>query len=215
MTAYCYDRETGAYTGPVTPHLDPLETEAQGHPVYMLPAWATELEPPVAEAGKVAVFADGAWTLLADHRGEFWFTADGQKVEVIGLGDPVASGLQPTEPPRVLTKDELKAYAAAKRYAVETGGVTVGQARIDTTRESQSLIGNAVLLSLYTAPEAVVKFKSLSGWVTLPKDALVTIGKAVGDHVQASFAAEEAVDSAIEVGTITDKAGVDAANWPG
>lgn len=107
----------------------------------------------------------------------------------------------------------LTAYAAARRYSVETGGITVNGASIDTTRESQSLITGAYAYS-QANPEAAITFKAKSGWVTLSAEQVAGIATAVAAHVQAAFATEQAVDAAIDAGTITTTAEVDGADWP-
>lgn len=57
-----------------------------------LPANATTLEPLEATDGKACVFSSGAWTLLADHRGEkVYSTTTGTEVEITELGDYPAS----------------------------------------------------------------------------------------------------------------------------
>ena len=41
------------------------------------------------------------------------------------------------------TQDELRAYAAARRFEIETGGVTVGGSTVSTDRDSQAMITGA------------------------------------------------------------------------
>lgn len=114
----------------------------------------------------------------------------------------------------VLTEADLLAYAAAKRFEVETGGITVSGQTIDTSRESQSMITGAYAYS-QAHPEETIRFKAASGWVTLDAATMAAIATAVGAHVQACFAAEAIVAAAIEDGTITTAAEIDAADWPG
>lgn len=111
------------------------------------------------------------------------------------------------------TVDDLKSYAAARRFVVETGGITVSGASIDTSRESQSLITGAYAYS-QAHPDEAITFKAKSGWVTLSAAQVAAIATAVAAHVQAAFAAEQAVDAAIDAGTITTLADIDAADWP-
>lgn len=108
---------------------------------------------------------------------------------------------------------DLYAYAAAKRYEVETGGITVNGATVDTSRDSQSMITGAYAYS-QAHPEETIHFKAASGWVTLDAATLAVIATAVGAHVQACFAVEAAVAAEIEAGTITTTAEIDAADWP-
>lgn len=107
----------------------------------------------------------------------------------------------------------LRAYAADKRYAVETGGLVVGGRRIDTSRDSQALITGAhAYVSAADVP--TVEFKAAGGWVTLTRADVQGIALAVAAHVQACFAVERAIDTAIEADEITSTTEIDAANWP-
>lgn len=95
-TVYNYNPETGEYLGLETAYESPLEPG-----VYLLPAHSTEAEPPEAGAGRVAVFADGAWTLVDDHRGEVWYdTATQERHEIKNLGVVPETWTQvvPTDP---------------------------------------------------------------------------------------------------------------------
>ena len=111
------------------------------------------------------------------------------------------------------TKAELTAYAAQKRWAVETGGITVGSAQIDTSRESQAMIANAYAY-IVASGSASVSYKAASGWVTLDAAAIKSAALAVGAHVQTCFALEQTLDAEITAGTITTTAQIDAAAWP-
>lgn len=113
-------------------------------------------------------------------------------------------------PAPVVTSDYLLAYAAAKRYALETSGITVDGVSVMTDRQSQSLITGAYNY-LQANPDLTVKFKGSAGFVQLTAAQMVAIANAVGAHVQASFAAEEAVAAGICAGDITQIAEVDAA----
>ena len=110
----------------------------------------------------------------------------------------------------VPTPANLVAYAAAARYALETAGIMVGTSMIATDRDSQGLITGAYNYVL-AKPDASIEFKGVSGWVTLTADQVQTIALAVGGRVQALFAAERQVDAAIQAGTITTTAQIDAA----
>jgi hypothetical protein len=107
------------------------------------------------------------------------------------------------------TRQKLKDYAAAARYAIETRGITVAGASIMTDRQSQALITGANALAA-ADPAAPIDFKGASGWVTIDAATMAAIALAVGQHVRASFTAEKQVAAAIDAGTVTDFAGVDA-----
>lgn len=107
------------------------------------------------------------------------------------------------------------AALAAKRWQIETGGITVGGSLIATDRDSQGLIGNAYVGAI-RHPTRIIKFKGVNGWVTLAAETMIAIGDAVFFHVQESFAREEAL--AAEIGAATDQAALNAidinTNWP-
>lgn len=94
-TVYNYNPETGEYKGTGEAHESPLEPG-----VYLLPAHSTEAEPPEAGAGHVAVFADGAWTLVDDHRGEVWYdtaTQERHEIKTLGIVPETWTQIEPTD----------------------------------------------------------------------------------------------------------------------
>ncbi|KKI11982.1 hypothetical protein XA67_22050 [Comamonas thiooxydans] len=54
-----YDEHTGEYLGSSDAFESPLETG-----VYLIPAFATDIDLPECPPGKLLVFADGDWTLV-------------------------------------------------------------------------------------------------------------------------------------------------------
>lgn len=105
----------------------------------------------------------------------------------------------------------LRAYAAAKRYDVETGGIVVAGIPVATDRNSQHLISGAFALSSAdnTLP---IRFKGADGaFRTLGSGGIQVIALAVAGHVQACFAAEASVLSSIEAGDITSAVQIDVA----
>jgi hypothetical protein len=58
MKIYNYDLENGFYIGESIADESPLETG-----VYLIPAHATEIEPPKAGKGKIAVWLNDGWEL--------------------------------------------------------------------------------------------------------------------------------------------------------
>lgn len=109
--------------------------------------------------------------------------------------------------------EALKDYTAAKRYAVETGGINVAGAPIKTDRESQGLITGAAALTKITGDN--VKWKTEAGFVTVSALQIEAIAVSVGNHVQACFAAEAALISLIDAGTITTTEQIETWDgWP-
>lgn len=110
-------------------------------------------------------------------------------------------------------RQHLIDYAGNKRWLVETGGIIVGEAMIDTSRASQAMITGAYSYS-QAHPAELIQFKAVSGWVQIDAGTVSAIATAVGSHVQACFAVEAAVSAAIEAGTIASIEDIDAADWP-
>lgn len=78
LTVYSYDAKTGEHTGTNEEYLAPG---------VGIPANACAVAPPEAGQGKIAVFTNGSWLLVADHRGEtIYSTKDGQPAVVTETG---------------------------------------------------------------------------------------------------------------------------------
>lgn len=79
LTVYGFDALTGEFTGAVQEFL------AQGVGV---PACACLTAPPDAQVGMVAVYQDGSWLNVPDHRGETVYPlSGGAPVKITALGD--------------------------------------------------------------------------------------------------------------------------------
>lgn len=95
---YCYHSVTGEFTEMIDARLSPAWTDKdQPEGQWLLPAWATTDEVPLPGEKQAAVYANGAWSLVEDHRGETYYDGDGKQVTITGLGpvDPTFT----TEPP--------------------------------------------------------------------------------------------------------------------
>ena len=111
------------------------------------------------------------------------------------------------------TKLGLRTQAAARRWAVETGGITVNGAAVYTDRDTQAKL-TAAFTRANANPAFTLNWKTAGGFVTLTAAQVIALANAVFDHVQAAFDAEAAVLADIESGTITTTAEIDAAAWP-
>jgi len=109
-------------------------------------------------------------------------------------------------------KAQLQAYAAAKRWAVEQGGVTVpGVGRIPSDdRAKLMLMGAALGMADGTSAPLVLGAVS----VTLTKAQFQGLYGSIVAHVKGCFTAQASVLAAIEAGDIEDEADIDAAAWP-
>lgn len=79
LTIYNFDSITGEFTGSADEYLQ------QG---VGLPAYASPVAPPQTDAGSVAIYSNGSWQAVADHRGETAYsTIDGAAVFITVLGE--------------------------------------------------------------------------------------------------------------------------------
>jgi len=87
MQIYHY-ADNGEFLGSSQAKLNPLETKTQGQDVFLIPANATLIPPPVAGENEKPVFdpATDKWIVAADFRGTTYYLADGTKIEVAELG---------------------------------------------------------------------------------------------------------------------------------
>jgi hypothetical protein len=92
--------------------------------------------------------------------------------------------------------DRAMAAVAARRYAVETGGITVGGAEIETNRRAQGQL-SATLAAFNAGMVSSVDWKAGNGWQTLDLAGFAPIAEAVAAHVQDCFSAERAADDDI------------------
>lgn len=61
MKAYQYDSETKKYIGEIERQIDPLESQAQGKEIWLMPADSTDIVPPEAKDGYDIVFNGAGW----------------------------------------------------------------------------------------------------------------------------------------------------------
>ena len=154
------------------------------------------------EAGLIvlAVHVDGDPTPLSAY--------PGATVVLPYAGEARATDLLGKPAPAI----DLAAYAAARRYEVETGGITVGGSEVATDRVSQAMIGNAFSYVQASGAETV-SYKTAAGFVTLTAEQIKGVALAVGAHVQACFDAERSIEVGLTASppTITTIAQVDKA----
>ncbi|MGW9821941.1 hypothetical protein ACUXK4_004530 [Methylorubrum extorquens] len=121
------------------------------------------------------------------------------------------SWLRPGGIPADPSVADLRAYARARSYAIETSGVTVGGLAVSTERTSQGLIDRAVALLQADPTLTEVDFDGGDDLPrTLPAEQVRLVGIAVGRHVQRAFSARAAALRAIAAGTAVSFADVDA-----
>lgn len=120
-------------------------------------------------------------------------------------------------PVPVPTKDDLLAYLAAKRFAVETGGIVIpGDPPLPcwTDRATQSFLARIVESLDRAFVTAPLKIKTPAGAIAMTQEQIETIAALVAQHVQACFDLEADLADEIEAETMTTTAEIDAAAWP-
>ena len=104
-------------------------------------------------------------------------------------------------------RDELIAaqwadQIAARRFQVETGGVTVAGVQINTERDSQSLLTGAAFAASID-PDYRIKWKAETGFVDLSAQQIIGVASAVRAFVQACFNREAELLGAVADRSIT------------
>lgn len=132
---YHYHPLTGELLGAGEADTSPLEPDT-----FILPAHATDIEPPAAAVNEAAVFTAGAWQVVADYRGQTLFDAGGNPVKIEFLGDmPV--GLTSTVP-AVIALERARAIKTAEinaaRSTANTGTFSHGGKAIAVDQLSRS-----------------------------------------------------------------------------
>ena len=156
---------------------------------------------------------DDAVEITAEkHAALFAAQSSGQQITADEDGYPVAIDL----PQPIRTQTSLLAEVAAKRWQVETGGISIGSTPIATDRESQAQVSSAYA-SLKGGLITDTPWKAMDGSFTLFTLAEIEpVAQAVAAHVRACFAAERAHSEAISA--MMTQAGLDAYDiaigWP-
>jgi len=125
MNLYHYHPDTFEYIGISEARIDPLETAKTEQTVYLIPAYATMDQPPVAGSNQKARRIGNTWKLVADYRGqEYWDKDTGTKITITDLEVTIPDGY-PTQPPPLGMFDPKWNGAAWVETAVAFQGIKV------------------------------------------------------------------------------------------
>lgn len=217
MNIYHFIAETGEYIGQGQADADPLEAGK-----FLIPANATVTAPPSSVSGQVAVFNGEAWALTPDHRGETWFDSDGAEVEVDFIGDPSLHGFldeKPVIPETPPTPEELSSCTAKKSWETRVSGPMINGVRIKCDADAIGLINGMAMLAQQDATRRF-NFDTGDGVLIFTASEAIALAEQVGEFVQLTFDRRADVYAAINNGTVTTTAEIDAAfidvtdNWP-
>jgi hypothetical protein len=108
-------------------------------------------------------------------------------------------------------KATLRAFAAAARWNREQGSTIINGTPVSTDTASQSKLKAAqdALASGMIPPP--IPLKTMAGWIDADLPTIEAIYAAVVRHVQACYAKEREIDSAIDAGTMTTEEDIQAA----
>ncbi len=88
MNIYHYHPDTFEYLVSSEAKIDPLETDKAGENVYLIPANATDKEPPVFTSNQIPVMVNGNWEIKEDHRGKIVYDkATAQELTISEIGE--------------------------------------------------------------------------------------------------------------------------------
>jgi hypothetical protein len=136
MDIYHFRPENGEFIGQGLADPDPMN---EGE--FLYPAFCVTVEPPASQNGFARVWNGEDWTQVQDHRGEIWWTTNGEPVQIENLGNPSQDGYleerpeQPSPPMAPLPKLIAVSLLQVVDDEVFTVGVSAGIAfamRIDT-----------------------------------------------------------------------------------
>lgn len=188
MQIYHYHPTTLEYIGPGTADPSPLEPG-----MWLVPGYATAIDPPVPVAGKVRRFVAGAWE----------------------YADVVAEPVEPEyEPSLEGVKLAKLARIRAARHAVEYGGMMHDGVMYDSDQTARAKYGETARVFGLMPEMTVDGWKASDGpdgmgiYVTMTKDLLDVLTLAGAQHDGACFAWERA--RAAEVAAATTVVAVEA-----
>ncbi|PZU93142.1 MAG: hypothetical protein DI527_07735 [Chelatococcus sp.] len=108
-------------------------------------------------------------------------------------------------------KAALVAYAADRRWRLEVGGILVGGVPVATDDRSKLMITGARVAAAADPGWSTVWHGADGATYPIDAAAMIAISDQVQSHVNAGFATFASVKAAIETGTITTAAEIDAA----
>ena len=99
-------------------------------------------------------------------------------------------------------KAAISAAITARRWEVETGGITLNGAAIATDPTSQAKLSGALQL-VQSDDTRIIDWKGVNGWIILDAADVTAIAVSVGGHVQACFTREKEMLAAVTAAETT------------
>ena len=206
---YLFDGQTGAHAGTYTAQQSALEPG-----VFIAPANSTATAPPAATDNAVAVYASGAWTVVADYRGQTIYSqSTGAAEEVTAIG-ALPSGYALTAPPPTLAQAQVAQLStlATSFAAASTANVADSSGLIWSGGMSSALsIYGAVQLASASGVTSVTLFDASNAAHALTIAQGTSVAVAIGAAYQTVFAKYQACKVAVAAATTV--AAVEAIAW--
>lgn len=228
-TYYTFDPNTHEFLNVRVPQIDPLESEIAGETVYTLPGqYETIIEPPTVGIKEKAIFNNGVWEIVEDHRGETWWINHSQQIVIEQLGNPLDFNYYQTQPPKTYdsiteAQEEKINFCWNKMIELtETDYVAITTSAgkhnygIDkTTRDNIQMALIGVLAGIVTGPKSwSPKGEVIPIELTPQEIGLVagTIGNSYETYIQAYFVHKAAIK---QLQTTEEVINYDfTTNWP-
>lgn len=169
MQTYKFDPETKEFLHAEEAFLDPLETEAAGEPVYLLPADSTFAEPLTHKPGYAVCWNGEAWEYIEDHRQtrdkggvpvkgsgtSYWMPGDTYQTParyMTELGKLPAGAMRkaPEKPADVVAEEELAKAKDERAAAVAAITVVVDGLVFDGDEKAQERMSRTVTAATAT-----------------------------------------------------------------
>jgi hypothetical protein len=166
MQTYKYNADTKEVLYSEKAFLDPLESKAQGKPVYLLPADSTFAAPLETKPGFAVVWNGKVWEYKEDHRQtrdgggvivedsgtSFWMPGDTWETPARYMTElgPLPEGAmleRPEKPQEVIEAEELAAAKSTRAEAVAALAVEVDGMTFDGDEKAQERMARAVLMA--------------------------------------------------------------------
>lgn len=144
LTVYNYDAVSGEFTGSNDEYL------AQG---VGLPANACITAPPAAEAGSVALYLNGSWQAIADHRGETVYSFDDGSAIIIRAPGDYPADTTPIKPATAWDKWDGEKWVTdtdAQRDAIMSKAASEKSAMISEANSVTQAWQTQLLLGIIT-----------------------------------------------------------------
>jgi hypothetical protein len=130
--------------------------------------------------------------------------------EIVEMSPQEEADFEASRIPPPPTTADLLAYAADKRWQVETGGITLMGMPVPTDRQTAAILHAARTMAKENEAYSL-RFKMAGGFVPLDAATIIAVADAVHDHVQACFNCEADLAAAIAEDEVTTTAQIDAA----